>query len=389
MGTVTPQPGWKRFSCAAAFLLAIGSGCGGGNNGPSAPGTGGTGGGAGSTVTQTCSEQPVFAARGFGENDVDVIRQIRVDDATGDLYFSILDQLFVIRSGAGMPEKIADYGDEFWLTPDAILIPWGSRMGDQVPVLLTTGRAGGTASVVVTTPASTSFNDIFEVADVVVVGDEVTWIARNLHTDHPEQLLAPFDKTYFVRKTSWRSPGPPQQLYQGTRDLQGIVVAGGKLYVSEEIGEVDSNDYQQKIIDFATGAVDPTNPFDKYRGEVVAGDDVSLIVSRDLDLDHPETAGVFRVAPDGSGEARLLQFPVFLRSAFDIASRDGTWVFTSKKDLVSPITVYSYSVTDGIRQIGCATGEDTTDHAIALGSSQTFLSIFRNGNSATILKYAQ
>src|SRR5215471_11052110 len=233
-------------SCSVAALLFFG-GCGGGASGGapaaqgSGDGTGGTGGGAGSATGQ-CAEVPIFPARGFGEDNFDVIRQIRVDEATGDVYFSDLDELFVVRAGTGTAQKIAALGDQFWLTSDSVLFPGGVSSGGQMPILAATSRAGGDARVLVTTPDSTTPGEVFLKTEVVVVGDEVTWITQHVHP-----ATAPVGTTYFVHKTSWRSPGEPQQLYMGTRDLQGIVVAAGKLYVSEEIGDVNSFDYQQKI----------------------------------------------------------------------------------------------------------------------------------------------
>jgi hypothetical protein len=383
----------RRWMMAAAALIsAIGGACGAGAGDTSGTG-GGTGamngGGGQNGGAGSCTEQPLFPFRGLGASNTDLYRQIRLDEPTGDLYFSDYKELFVLRAGSGAPQKIADQGDAFWLAGDSILFPGPIYKDTTLTVLSGMSRNGGALSDLVTTPRSTSFNDVFDVREVLAVGDEVLWIAREMHTNNPAALPPTWDrKSYYVRKTSWRSPGTPQVLYTGTRDLFGLIVGGGKLYVSEETGAVDSNEYVGKIIDLAGGGAQPGTTNDRYGGLVVDADDASVIVSREGDPTIAGQWGVFRLAPDGSGEAQIESFPALFRGVFFLAHRSGTWVFTEKPTLDGPATVYAYTVAGGKRRLGCVSDAmPTSNFAIELSASAVYLSVLRNSSAAAILRY--
>ena len=395
IGTQAGGRSWLLAAALLALLGTIGGACGGAD--PAGPaGTGGglgatTGGGgrSGGAGSGSCTEQPLFPLRGLGAGSNDLYRQIRLDEATGDLYFADLSELFVLRAGSSAPQKLGDRGDAFWLAADTILFPGPIYNTSTLTVLSGMSRNGGALTDLVTTPKATSSNDHFEVGEVLAVGDDVIWIAREMHTNNPAALLPTWDrKTYYIRKTSWRSPGTPQVLYTGTRDLFGLVVGGSKLYVSEETGDVDSNQYLGKIVDLAGGGAQPGTTDDRYGGVVVDADEASVIVSREGDPTIPGQWGIYRLAPDGSGEAQVMRFPALLRGVFSLAHRNGTWVFTESPALGEPDDVYAYSVAGGKRRLGCVSDNPPTNtFAVELGASSVFVSVLRNSMAAGILRY--
>jgi hypothetical protein len=387
------QAGGRGWLLAAALLATSGGACGGGD--PAA--AGGTGGGLGATTggggktggSGSCAEQPLFPLRALGPGGDDLYRGIRLDEATGDLYFSDLDELFVLRAGASAPQKLGDRGDAFWLAADTILFPGPIYNPTTLTVLSGMSRNGGALTDLVTTPRAPSFNDLFEVGDVLVVGDDVIWVAREMHTSNPAALPPTWDhKTYYIRKTSWRSPSTPQVLYTGTRDLFGLVVGGSKLYVSEETGAVDSNDYAGKIVDLAGGGAQPGTTEDRYGGLVVDADEASVMVSREGDPTIPGKWGIYRLALDGSGEAQVMRSPALFRGVFFLAHRNGTWVFTESPTFGDPDDVYAYSVAGGKRRLGCVSDDiPTNSFGVELSASSVFVSVLRNSMLAGILRY--
>jgi hypothetical protein len=109
----------------------------------------------------------------------------------------------------------------------------------------------------------------------------------------------------------------------------------------------------------------------------IAADDQSLLINVG-DFTDVENMGVYRVAPDGSGRERLMQFPVLetgLGSFENIAVEAGQWAYVDDDATadVSPIRVYSVGTAP--RTIGCVDG-DYTVHHIALGDGEVFVSVF-------------
>jgi hypothetical protein len=362
------------------MVWAAGCGSGGGGND-------GSGGSAGSNGG-TCSEQPTFPARGYGDDNTDLIRQIRIDDATGDMYFTTYSDLYVLRSGASEPAAISHLGGAFWLTDDAFLFPNGFAIDDPIVVLHSVPRTGGDATAAITSPASTSRNDVFNLGDSALIGDQLVWITSSFHTSNPDRLPRVYDsKKWEVRKTSMKSPAAAQTLYTSSRELSTIVADRTNIYVEEETGAEQSRDFVQRIIGLESGAVDAMTADEKFGGAVVAGDDRSLIIAADIDQDHLDTKpGIFRIAPDGSGKAALHDELLLSKWIFNIASSRGTWGFERSTALAEPHQVYAYTVAGGVRNIGCANGNDTTAHAIAVGQNAVFLSIYR-GSMSTILRF--
>jgi hypothetical protein len=378
--------------CAA--LLASGCDGDGGSQGAGRGGTGGANagggaaaGGSGAVGATSCAESPLFSARPYGTDGYDLIREVQVDEVSGDTYFSIMDDLFVLRAGATEPERLTvrpgnDVSDEFWLTDDSLLFPGGLANELEPAVLFETDRMGANPEVVIPLPEDNSLNWLYEAGKVLVVGDDVFWIARDRYTDDPSDLITEWQTTYAVRRTSLRSPAQPIDVYTSDRYLDSLIVAAGKAFVEEEVGDVQSFEFEQRIVEIATRAVDPLTATERYGGTVVAGNDDTLIVSN-VDFDDPSAIGTYSVAPDGSGRERFTD-NIFFGS---ITSRDGLWVYTETAALADPTRVMTYRRGEAPRMIGCIGARpSTTNHDLWVGEDEALVPIFRNQTS-TILRF--
>jgi hypothetical protein len=337
----------------------------------------------------SCVEHPLFPAEPHGESGDDLVRAIQVDEAGNKLLFSDLGQLFEVPLAGGKPSLLGerpndDIAGDFWLAGDELLYPAGFAtpvIEEQQAVLFSTDRNGENEKVAVGIPASTSIEWQYEVADVQVVGDDVFWLARDKHTDRPADLPPPWDTTYVVRRTSWRSPSEPVELYSTKSELKDLVVAGKLAFVAEEAkDDPDGNEPVQRIIDIETSTVLDQTSEEKFGGQVVAGDDTSLFVTK-LQLEAPYEIGVLRVAPDGSGTAQLSENPFisnFVRSG-------DAWLFTDGQSLSDPGLVFSYQVGAVPKKIGCI-DSSATIHALAASTTKAYVGIFRD-QTTTILQF--
>jgi hypothetical protein len=375
--------------CAAVLA----SGCNDdGGDGAESGGSGGTGGsgvsgGTGGSGTTSCTESPLFSARPYGTDGYDLIREVQVDEVSGDTYFSVMDDLFVLWAGATEPETLAvrpsnDVSYEFWVTPDSLLFPGGMTVLELPPaVLYETDRSGANPEIVIPLPEDNSLNWLYEAGKVRVIGDDVFWIARDRYTEDPSDLLPEWQFTYAVRRTSWRSPAEPIDVYTSDRYIDGMIVAAGKVFIEEEVGEVQSFDFEQRIVDLATGAVDPMTATERYGGTVIAADDDTLIVTQ-FDLDNPSGIGTYALSPDGSGSERFTE-SVFFGS---VVHRDGLWVYTETPSGSQPTPVMTYRRGETPRTIGCISGRSTTNHDLWVGEDEALIAIFREQTS-TILRF--
>lgn len=337
----------------------------------------------------TCAERPLFVAEPHGDSGNDMVRGIQVDEATGKLIFSDLGQMFEVPLSGGKPSLLGarpndDIAGDFWLSGEEILYPAGfatPAIEEQQAVLFSTDRDVKNQKVAVGIPASDSLEWRYEVADVQVAGDNVYWLARDKHTDRPADLLPEWDTTYAVRRTSWRTPTKPEDVYSTKSELTDLVVAGQLAFVAEET-EPDSNQPEHRIIDLKTNTVLDQSTEAKFGGQVVAGDDTSLFVTK-LQLEAPYEIGVFRVAPDGSGAALLSKNPF----VSNFTQRGDTWLFTDSQSLSDPNLVFSYQVGAAPKQIGCI-DSSATIHALASSATDAYVGIFRD-NTTTILEFAR
>ena len=379
------------FFCGALF--AAGCSDDGGSGDGQGAGSGGTGGAnagggtGGSGVSANCMESPLFSARPYGTDGYDLIRAVRSDEVSGDTYFSVMDDFFVLRANATEPVRLAvrpgnDVSYDFWLTDDSLLFPGGLTQELDPAVLFETDRSAANPKILIPLPEDTSLNWLYEAGKVLVMGDDVFWIARDRYTDDPSDLLPDWQTTYAVRRTSLRSPGEPTDVYTSDRYIDSLIVAAGKAFVEEEVGEEQSFDFEQRIVEIATGAVDPMTATERYGGTVIAGDDDTLIVTK-LDFENPSAFGTYGVSPDGSGSER------FTESAFlgNIAHRDGLWVFTEIATGSEPTPVMTYRRGETPRVIGCIDRRSsTTDHDLWIGADEALIPIFRDQTS-TILRF--
>ena len=386
-----------RLGAAVIVLLAAcasDDSSGGENAGDS--GSGGSGAAGGGDAGGECKrgEHPLFAPRAFGKNGNDVIGRLAFDADSGDLYMSAGDALHVLRKAQREPElfamRPADIGNDFWLEDDRILLPTGllvPLVDEAKAILFTLPRSGGDPEVLIAAPANTDVEYRYEVLEVVVSGDDVFWIASDGHTDNIARIPPIYDRTYYVRKTSWRAPGTPVDVYSGPRRISGLIIAGGYAFVDRELAMNDP-ETDQIIVDLATSKALPMTT-ERYGGEVVYGSDDALIVSR-LDSDNLADFGTFYIAPDGSGATKL-DGVLILRIGSPLAAHAGDeFAFVSSKTnamnpLGSDMHVFTFSKADGLRDVGCFDGSGT-EHAVEIAEDRVLVAVFREGK-ATVLEF--
>lgn len=376
-----------RVVCLSFVGLSLGTACGAEEAGSDKPGDGD--GMDSNTEPGECSESPLFPPQAYGEDGTDLIRHVAYDSATQDIYYSILEDMYVFARGASEPELLgarpndALYGD-FWLADDLILYPSGflvPLVEGTTAVLFSTDRTAGNTQVAVSLPAPPSLEYDFTVGQVNVIGDTVLWLGVDKYTEDPSDLLPEWETTFVVRRTSWTSPSEPEEIYSTTQDVRSLTVAGDKVFVEEEVGAEEIPVYEQTIVDLETGTVDPDHAEQKFGGRVVFGDDESLFVAQ-LDLDNVDAIGLFRMAHDGSGEERLTTNP-FVNMI--VPHADG-YVFVDLQTLSEPIVVNKYVVGQGVTQIGCIDGSGTTAHSLSVADENVLVAIFRD-NQSTILTF--
>ncbi len=246
-------------------------------------------------------------------------------------------------------------------------------------VLFATDRSVQDPQVIVSLPAPDSIEWQYEVADVQVVGDDVYWLARDKHTDRPSDLLPKWDTTYAVRRTSWKPPAQPEEVYSTESALKSLIIAGNLAFVKEEL-DADSHEYQQRIIGLKNEGVLEQSSEEKLGGEVVAGDESSLFVAK-VQLEPPYDSGVFRVSPDGGEPTKLTTNPF----VSDFTANGDTWFFTEAQASSDATLVFSYRVGEAPRQIGCIASRATV-HALASSTTEVYAGVFRD-NATTVLRF--
>lgn len=377
--------GWLLAACSSSDDPGRGSEMSG------ASGSGGSDGSddSGAENDESCVEHPLFPAEAHGDNGADMIRAIQVDQAGGKLIVSDLEAMFELPRAGGKPSLLgsrpsdAIYGD-FWLKDDQLLFPAGFAtpiIEEQRAVLFSTDRAVQTSQVVVGIPAPQSLEWQYEVGDVRVAGDFVYWVARDKHTDRPSDLLPPWDTSYAVRRTSWRTPSEPVELYSSKHELDDLVIAANLAFVSEKT-DADSSKPEQRVIDLTNETVLTDSAQTKFGGRVVAGDGTSLFISK-LELEPPYEVGVFRVGTDGTGKTLLTTNPF----VSDFTLDGDTWVYTEGQSLSEATLVWSYRVGEQPKRLGCI-GSSATIHALTASDSKAYVAIYRD-DKTTILEFAR
>lgn len=371
-------------------------------------GAGGPGGGSAGTANATqpggaCTEAALFARRSFGEDGTDLIRRIELEPGTGDLIFSVWQELYRLPNGSDTPQPIMARPAEaqplygaFWLVDDDILMPAAPGIGslltaanpggmmDLIPVLYQAPRAGGEAALVVSSLMPSEELVFYQIAGARVVGDEVFWVdVRAQREDF--STGAPIDRTYRAWRTSWRSPSAePQQLYTSELELDVPVVVGGIAYIDEANGETAQDGTTQRLIDLADGSVGPSSAEELYGGKVIAGDDQSLIVyDSEIDLDDIDSYGVYRFSADGSQEEKLYQGLTQL----DWRSREGGWAYEVYNFEADSNDIYVYQPGSTPRLLGCVADSANSVHDVVLGADAVYVSVFYTDFTATILRY--
>lgn len=374
--------GWLLAACSSS------EDPGRANETPGASGTSGESDGSeNDSGSESCVEHPLFPAEAHGDSGADLIRAIQIDEGDGKLIFSDLDELFDVPLGGGTPSLLGPrpndaVSGDFWFEGSQLLFPAGLAtpvIEEQLAVLFSTDRGVTSSRVVVGVPAAESLEWKYEVGDVRVVGDDVYWVARDKHTDRPSDLLPTWDTTYAVRRTSWRQPSEPLELYSTKFELDDLVVAGNFAFVSEQV-DPDNNTEQQRVIDLTRKTVLEESGEAKFGGKVVAGDDASLFVAK-VELEPPYESGVFRVAPDGSGKTLLTTNPFVANFT---PSGDG-WVYTDAQTLSDPTLVWSYRAGEEPKRLGCIE-RPATVHALTSSGSKAYVGVYRD-EKTTILQF--
>ncbi|MEO6602819.1 MAG: hypothetical protein ABIQ16_23245, partial [Polyangiaceae bacterium] len=203
------------FGLSMRVLFALAAvGCSSAGEAPNqergASGASGAGGNDNTTTTEqptgSCKESALFPAEPHGENGDDLIRGLKIDEATAEMYFSDLDEVFKVPLVGGKPTLLGarpndDIGGDFWLTDQLILYPAGFAtpvIEKQLAVVYSTDRAAGGSQVVVGIPSDPTGGWQYRVHDAQIVGKDAYWLGE----DESESG----DKTYFLRRTSWASP---------------------------------------------------------------------------------------------------------------------------------------------------------------------------------------
>jgi hypothetical protein len=363
----------------AALAFGLSLGCGDGN-GPGSAGGGGSkdsGSSGGSGGGGACKEPaPLFAplvlGDAWGEGGSDMIRTIRIDEATGEMFFNGYSQMFYMAPGSSTPTvlmQVASGMTHFWLMTNELLFP-----GTTDTVLYTTLRTGGALTPLVAAAPSTTDRpsrvSLWEAVDL----KNVYWVdnrgLRLVETPPPDLNT--------IYKSAWRSPeATPTQLYQGNLDLERLVIAGSYVYFREETAK-DSNKYRpMRVGVFGDAATDLTATLN---GDVLAGNNQELVVSR-MDLQN-NSWGLFVMQPDGTNQVKVDDSMLIN----EIAEREGTWAFVDFPGGDEVFRLFTYSAATGRRDIGCVVDDDTTIHAAALTADAMYVAIYRH-DKTTILRY--
>jgi hypothetical protein len=377
--------GFRSAAAVAGFLVLA---CGGDDSpGSDDPGDGSTDGGG---TPADCEASNLFSPRPLGDSGLEVISDIEQDPTSGDLYFSTGTDLYILRPDSAEPQLLAprptDIWAEFWLLDDRILLPSGFQtplIEQEVAVLFTMPRQGGDPDVQVGAPASDEFGWSYLVGSVEVAGDDVYWVGQDRFNDTTQPLGG--ETTYFIRRTSWRSPGTPEELYSGAEPLSAIIVAGGYAFFDEDLPEdsPDAPGSRQRIIDLAAGKVIEETAEERYGGVVVAGDDDSLLVTR-WSGDPTEEYGTWYVSIDGTAETKLGD-TLLLRylGPATAVSRGDTWAFASLVG-ANEMHVYTFSESAGLEDIGCVDA-DVSHTGIEVMPDRVVLSTFANPDSSIVV----
>jgi hypothetical protein len=354
------------------------------------------------TTEPTCTEAPLFEPQSFGEDGTDLIRHIAIDSQTGDLVFSVWQELYRLPAGSRAPELMMDRPPEaqpiygaFWLVDNDILMPAAPGIGsiltaavpgaemDLVPVLYRAPRTGGAATLQVSALMPSEEQVFYQIGGARLVGDEVFWVdSRNEREDF--STASPIDRTYRAWRTNWRTPAEPDLLYTSEFELEVPVVVNGVAYIEEANSDSAQDGSRQRMIRLADGTVAPSSAEDTYGGRVIAGDDQSLIVYHELaSLETVEDYGLYRVALDGSEEERLYQGFTQL----DWRSNSGSWAYDVYNVDADTSDIYFYRPGSAPRLLGCIAANGTTVHDVVAGADAVYVSVFYGGLKATILRY--
>lgn len=389
-------------------------GCGGGDSAgdpssadasDSASSSNGSGGTSASVTTSTtlggedpaaCPRgTPLFSVRYFDEEETDLIRAVRVDPSTEAVYFSIYDEIYRLGQGSSEPEPVIarptpDVDGAFWLVDERALFPSGFQapiVDDEVAVLFATPLDGGEAEVVVGAPSASSPEDDYLIQDVLVVGDEVVWIGVDMHTDDPADLLPEWESRYFVRKTSWRNPSEPVELYASGLDLSGLLVVGDQVFVDEALEE-DAAETRQLVLSLDEGTLEGESE-SMFGGVVKSGDADSLIVSRlDFNQDDPSNLdglGLFVVDHDGEIRERVHDIP----NAAHTFGSDPTnnrlvlAVYSLDEDLYR---IQVYDVQSGLKTVGCV-DDPASVFALEFRDGEVLVATHDQSKGATIVSF--
>jgi hypothetical protein len=321
-----------------------------------------------------------------------VIGEVLPDSKSGDVYFSTGAELYVLPKGEQEPKLISerpqDIWSSFWLIDDGFLLPSGFQVplvDTEIAVLYKMPRDGGEPTVQVAAPISSDDGWVYHIQDVAVVGDDVYWIAEDSFTAEPWRTPPDYDDTYYLRTTHWKNPGEPVELYKAKHELSGLLIAGGKAYVDEDLTDEIGSDSVQRIIALDGSGAEAMTAQDKYGGEIVAADDDSLIYTNS-DSDDFSMFGSYRVAPDGSGKEKLDDVYLISFGGTPAAHRDGTWVFM-KADGLDHETLMEYQVGKGLKEIGCTTAG--YQGGLVIGDGEALLAIKHDeNNESTVLHFA-
>jgi hypothetical protein len=398
----------NRFSyLAPVFAAALAAtACGGGDGGEDPEqGGGGSGATGGSTSNNTntntstggsCRTDALFTARTYGDSG-DLIRHIVRDESNGDILFSVLGEIFVLRAGASEPEKLGDrpvgsspLRGNFTLRDNKLYFPSNSiPVEGRLPVLFEMDRSGGEPRVTASMAAGDPL-DVFQmVRTSTIVGNDIVWFDEYAEREF-NGGLAP--STYRGRRTSLSSPGEPEVWFESATRITPVAVSGTQVFIEVDDDDTLSAGSQQKVVNIADGSVASMSAEERYGGRIVAADERSLFVSVfDLsDLSRVEENGIFRVAPDGSGRQRVARFGAIetgLGNFVNIAHRGDLWALDDGEPENGRQALYVYEVGSEPRRVGCVDNKYSI-HDIAIGDGELLVSVFEGASYlATIFRF--
>ncbi len=327
----------------------------------------------------TCVADRLFSARPIGEDGTDVIRHIVADGAGKNVYFSGYTKLYRAPISGGEPKAVGDLlgtlDGKFWLSGEQVLVPGGLTLPiveDADPVLLALPKKGGKLEPLVSIPHATTLNERYEVSNIQVLGDDVYWIGRDMHTDDPSDLPPVYQTNHVVRKTSWKNPDVPEELYSSKFELDELIVMPAHVLVSQR-DSMGNDDYgsTQKLVGI-NGKV--TDVEAVLGGVASAGQGDWLLVQR-LDFAKPESSGVFRVRTDGTG-ASLVASGTGLLSG--VAQDEDGFIAVVKPSSLGQdrdtTNVYAVGMAGEGKLIGCIDG-DVTVHGVGVSASTAYVAI--------------